>query len=269
MFKVKSEWQSLGYILCRRFSPLYMAVLFGAVAAVMVVSAPQAAAQNRVSDAFRSPEGRSRFGRPQATQPIYDGLFGSQERFSENISKFSKWNDVWTRTAATPPPPELSSPDALARCSPREKLACNHARWEQFLEVESRAQTSGLELLRAVNGFHNRAPYILDPVNWNLPDYWTTLTEFLKRDGDCEDYAISKFITLKRLGFDPKAMRVVVLQDENLRTAHAILAVKLDGETYILDNQTNVILPHEKILHYRPVYSINEQGWWLHSRPIK
>ena len=121
-----------------------------------------------------------------------------------------------------------------------------------------------MELLDKVNIYMNRAAYIVDPVNWGIPDYWATPDEFFLKDGDCEDYAISKYITLKRLGVDPDSMRLVILQDENLNVAHAILAVKLGKDTFILDNQVDSVLPDTQILHYRPVYSINESAWWLH-----
>ncbi len=119
-------------------------------------------------------------------------------------------------------------------------------------------------MLDKVNAYMNRASYIVDPVNWGIPDYWATPDEFFLKDGDCEDYAISKYVTLKRLGIAPDAMRLVILQDENLKVAHAVLAVSLGDNIFILDNQVDAVLPHTKILHYRPVYSINESAWWLH-----
>lgn len=51
-------------------------------------------------------------------------------------------------------------------------------------------------------------------------------------------------MTLKRLGIDPNLMRLVILQDENLRIAHAVLAVEVDGVFHILDNQVDTVLPH-------------------------
>ena len=111
-----------------------------------------------------------------------------------------------------------------------------------------------------------------DMVNWGQADYWETIHEFLRQDGDCEDYAIAKYFSLKALGFDPATMRIVIVEDMNLHTPHAVLAVYAsanpgDGKgdaPLILDNQ----LPHPvkatSILHYRPIYSINETAWWFH-----
>ena len=89
---------------------------------------------------------------------------------------------------------------------------------------------------------------------------------FMTKDGDCEDYAIAKFMSLRQLGFDNGQMRVVVVDDLNLGVAHAILVVYLDGRAFVLDNQIASVVPAEIIRHYRPVYSINEDAWWLHRR---
>jgi predicted transglutaminase-like cysteine proteinase len=112
----------------------------------------------------------------------------------------------------------------------------------------------------------NRQRYLTDPRNYGVKDYWATPIQFLKRDGDCEDYAIAKFISLRALGFTNDMLRIVVLQDLNLRIGHAILVVYLDGRALVLDNQVRRVVPAETIRHYQPIYSINEQHWWLHRR---
>lgn len=205
------------------------------------------------------------------------GLFGSREIHSTNMKSFGKWSDVWRRqnlekTAALSARNEATGQEN--RCRGINRVACNREAWNSFIDSQrSNGGTAGnsndpalsLELLSAVNLYINRTSYIVDPVNWGVPDYWSTPDEFFLRSGDCEDYAISKFITLKRLGVDTTKMRIAVVQDENLRAAHAVLTVDLDGTYHILDNQVDTVLTHDKILHYRPVYSINEGGWWLHQ----
>ena len=205
------------------------------------------------------------------------GLFGSREIHSTNMKSFGKWSDVWRRqnlekTAALSAKSEAIEPEN--RCRGRHRVKCNRDAWNSFIDSQrsggETAETSSdpvlsLDLLSAVNLYINRTSYIVDPVNWGVPDYWSTPDEFFLRSGDCEDYAISKFITLKRLGVDTTKMRIAVVQDENLRAAHAVLTVELEGTYHILDNQVDSVLTHDKILHYRPVYSINEAGWWLHQ----
>ena len=37
---------------------------------------------------------------------------------------------------------------------------------------------------------------------WGEPDYWATVLETLGRGaGDCEDFSIAKYVTLKAMGF--------------------------------------------------------------------
>ena len=194
-------------------------------------------------------------------------LFGSREIRSRSAKSFVKWSKMWRRyNMPTSPEVQLTQrATATPRsCGNKSKQECSREAWDTFIEAKKGLPLG--ELLTEVNLYMNRSTYIVDPVNWGVPDYWATPDEFFLRDGDCEDYAISKYITLKRLGVDISEMRLVILQDENLRVAHAILAVKHQGKYMILDNQVDSVLPDTQILHYRPVYSINEGGWWLHHR---
>jgi predicted transglutaminase-like cysteine proteinase len=59
-------------------------------------------------------------------------------------------------------------------------------------------------------------------------------------------------------------MRVVVVQDTNLRIPHAVMSIDRAGETLILDNQIEEVISDKHIYHYVPVYSINEKSWWMH-----
>ena len=129
------------------------------------------------------------------------------------------------------------------------------------------AQARGLppyEQLKVINAFFNRWPYKLDNDNFQVPDYWETPFEFLARSGDCEDYSITKFYALRQLGFRNDDMRIVVLFDRIRGLAHAVLAVKLDNDEYILDNQANVVMSHHRYRHYDPQYSVNETTRWVH-----
>jgi predicted transglutaminase-like cysteine proteinase len=53
------------------------------------------------------------------------------------------------------------------------------------------------------NRFLNDWRYKPDDQNYGQRDYWATPLEFLRRSGDCEDYAIAKYVTLRELGFAP------------------------------------------------------------------
>jgi predicted transglutaminase-like cysteine proteinase len=120
-----------------------------------------------------------------------------------------------------------------------------------------------------VNKFFNKWPYRLDKANWGVSDYWETPWEFLRKSGDCEDYAIAKFYALQELGFSPDQMRIVAVRDAIRGIGHAVLAVYAKDDIYILDNQTDMVLSHTKYKHYIPQYSVNEHYRWMHVAPRK
>ena len=108
-------------------------------------------------------------------------------------------------------------------------------------------------------------PYIADVDNYGIDDVWQTPYELMERGGDCEDYAIAKYISLKRLGVSESEMRILIVKDQKLGgELHAILEVKVDEVAVILDNQAKVALPEAKINHYQPIYAINEAKWWAY-----
>ena len=76
----------------------------------------------------------------------------------------------------------------------------------------------------------NKVRYVRDPTNWNVKDYWETPWEFFEKQGDCEDYAINKYMTFRRLGYPPADMRIVVVRDLYSNVSHALLLVR-QGES--------------------------------------
>jgi len=187
------------------------------------------------------------FGSQQATCAP---LFGYVEMRQPNLSAVGQWTKVRHRHYV-----EDFKPGALSLKA-----------WSTYLEKIS--QLSAEKQLVAVNAFANKHPYTLDISNYGVEDYWAIVKEFLQNNGDCEDYAITKFYSLRELGFANSQLRIVVLQDTNLRVAHAVLAVFKDNDIVILDNQVDQILSHTDIKHYTPIYSVNEDGWWLHLPPM-
>lgn len=185
-------------------------------------------------------------------------LFGAREVRSDNLELFTKWTAALARAFD-----ERRLADAP--CAAAAFNRCHLAEWRRF--VESLRGLDRLTQLAAVNRHMNQKRYILDPRNYGVRDYWAAPGQFLRRDGDCEDYAIAKFMSLKSLGFTNREMRVVVLQDLNLGVAHAILVVYLEGRALVLDNQIGDVVAADAVHHYRPIYSINEHHWWLHRLP--
>jgi predicted transglutaminase-like cysteine proteinase len=182
-------------------------------------------------------------------------LFGTQELRNGNLKPFTKWTRMLERF----------SRDEVAEsttCTATATNKCHTQRWQELIDQQ---KGHGLaSKLQAVNSFVNKTPYKVDAINWGVGDYWATPGQFFVKYGDCEDYAVAKYLTLKRLGVDASRMRIVVLQDIKLRVPHAVLAVYTDGDIIILDNQIKRPVWAAEIRHYRPIYSINEDAWWLH-----
>ena len=97
-----------------------------------------------------------------------------------------------------------------------------------------------------------------------VPSRWATLTEFLERGGDCEDYATSKYQLLRLLGMPAAALRVVVVYDRAAREHHAVLAVRRDdGSAWLLDSDDRIY--RRGLFGYRFVYALNETSIWDHE----
>jgi len=152
--------------------------------------------------------------------------------------------------------------DREETCRLTSQQLCYMEEWRNLLEFLKNKPAD--EQISAINVHMNNAPYITDIINWGVPDYWASLRQFFNKDGDCEDYAIAKYLSLKELGFDVDTMRIVVVEDTNLDIPHAVLVISMDGQRLVLDNQVSYIVREKAVLHYRPYYSINENAWWLH-----
>jgi len=181
-------------------------------------------------------------------------LFGYQQTARANIGVFPQWVQALERHLAD------NLPDG--DCQGGKLNSCYMRDWREFLDrIEG---LPSVEQIRQVNRYANDKDYVLDLDNYGLEDYWAIPREFLFNGGDCEDYAITKLLSLRWLGYPEDRLRIVVLQDTNLRIAHAVLALGTDDDILILDNQVGEVLSHRSIVHYAPVYSVSESQWWLH-----
>lgn len=186
--------------------------------------------------------------------PFPAGLFGYNQSEQPDQKTFTQWIQVLERHLRIDIPEGDCTQTVLNLCHMRD--------WLAFLEG-LRGKTR-LQQMDAVNRYANRKRYVLDIDNYGVEDYWAVPREFLYNDGDCEDYAITKLFSLRWLGFPADDLRLVVLQDTNLRVPHAVLAVAEKGDIMILDNQIEEVVSQHAIVHYAPVYAINEHHWWLY-----
>jgi len=181
------------------------------------------------------------------------GLFGYKENERKNLKMFPQWLSVLERNIKQNAPKGMCETNKLDQCHVKN--------WMRFLE--SIRHLPKTRQINEVNNYANQHDYILDIENYGVKDYWATPREFLYNNGDCEDYAITKMLSLKILGFNMSGIRLVVLQDTNLRIPHAVLALSTKNDILILDNQVDEVISHKHVLHYVPIYALNEKKWWM------
>ncbi len=137
-------------------------------------------------------------------------------------------------------------------------------RWQQLLNSPSSLPENRKLLL--VNSFFNQVKYMNDIDHWKVDDYWATPFELLTSGaGDCEDYSIAKYFTLRQMGVPEEKLRITYVKALKLNQAHMVLAYypTPDAEPLILDNLANQILPASQRQDLYPVYSFNGDGLWL------
>lgn len=116
--------------------------------------------------------------------------------------------------------------------------------------------------LREVNNFFNQFRYISDIRLWKTKDYWATRTEFIdKFAGDCEDYSIAKYFTLKQLKIADKKLFLTYSKSLKYKTAHMVVTYFKTKRSIplILDNYNGQILPATQRKDLKPIYSFNGQ----------
>lgn len=126
------------------------------------------------------------------------------------------------------------------------------------------------KLARINQFFNRRIRWVEDAELWQQEDYWATLLETMaKGAGDCEDFAIAKYVSLLIAGVQENKLRLtyVRLQREadTPPIAHMILAYYPEpgAEPLILDNLDSEIRPASRRPDLTPVYSFNASQLWF------
>lgn len=125
------------------------------------------------------------------------------------------------------------------------------------------------EKLHRINEFFNIRTSFQDDVDvWGQADYWATPLELMGRGrGDCEDYAIAKYISLLALGVPQSSLRLIYVRARIPGVgaqAHMVLGYYPDpnGEPRILDNLVGSIEWASARSDLSPVFSFNSEGLW-------
>jgi predicted transglutaminase-like cysteine proteinase len=149
----------------------------------------------------------------------------------------------------------------LDRC--QENFVACPAAARKFLAIiaEGRAQSG-----RARVGVINRAiNFAIRPMSdlaqWGVPDRWSSpLETFTTGRGDCEDYAIAKYVALMRTGVPAEDLRLVIVHDLTVKENHAVVAVRLDGDWFMLDNRWLTLVADVDVPRTIPLFVLGRDG---------
>jgi predicted transglutaminase-like cysteine proteinase len=136
--------------------------------------------------------------------------------------------------------------------------------WYRLIDDYKDANT--LDKLEQVNNFFNQLDFVNDSDLWGQEDYWATPIQMLiSNGGDCEDFSIAKYFTLRKMGVPEDRMRLAYVKALQLNQAHMILTYfpATDADPLILDNLVTAIRPLSERTDLLPVYSFNGNGLWL------
>lgn len=136
--------------------------------------------------------------------------------------------------------------------------------WQQLVD-DNINQPEDIKL-KNVNDFFNEVRFVSDIDHWNQKDYWATPVEMLSTDaGDCEDYTIAKYFTLKALGVSEKKLYLTYVKAIRLNQAHMVLTYFKTPKSIpvVLDNINKRILKATQRSDLVPIYSFNGDGLWL------
>lgn len=152
----------------------------------------------------------------------------------------------------------------------RDHGAAGHARVRQWLDFMHGAQALPESTkLRAVNQFFNRIPNVSDEEKWGSRDYWATPLELLGGNGgDCEDFVIAKYFSLRELGIADEKLQFAYVKAYLRATgevqSHMVLAYypAPGAEPYLLDSLTPAISTASMRTDLIPTYSFPANRLW-------
>jgi predicted transglutaminase-like cysteine proteinase len=150
--------------------------------------------------------------------------------------------------------------EVLARC--RAQQACPAVAQSLLDIVAAGADHTG----RARVGLINRAVDLAikatsDEMQWGVDDRWSSPFETLRTgQGDCEDYAIVKYIALLQAGLSRDDVKIVILRNLLPNEAHAAVAARVDGQWLILDNRWLALVPDADVVRSIPEFVLDEGG---------
>ena len=170
----------------------------------------------------------SRDPEPTTVNPVAIWSWAATAMLSETSAK---WADLQSRI--------LAEKETLAACRSGDRPCPAAAR--RFLSiVEHARQREGRARLGEINRAINLSIRPMsDLAQYGVEDYWAAPLEALSSGaGDCEDYAIAKYVALEESGIAPADLQLEIVRDVKHKMTHAVVTVRYKDEWLIMDNRT-------------------------------
>ena len=150
----------------------------------------------------------------------------------------------------------------LALCDGDRERCVSPAALQLLAIVDNARARDGRARLGEVNRAINLAIRPMsDLARYGQIDVWSSpLVTFTTGAGDCEDYAIAKFVALRLAGVAPDDLRIVVMRDTIHGEDHAVVAARLDDHWLTLDNRRMTMVEDAYVRIYRPTFVIDQYG---------
>jgi predicted transglutaminase-like cysteine proteinase len=150
----------------------------------------------------------------------------------------------------------------LALCDGDREGCASDAALRLLAIVDSARARDGRARLGEINRAINLAIRpTSDLAQYGEIDVWSSpLVTLAKGAGDCEDYAIAKFVALRLAGVPAEDLRIVVMRDLLQGEDHAVAAARLDGQWLMLDNRRMAMIDDAHVRNYRPLFVLDESA---------
>jgi predicted transglutaminase-like cysteine proteinase len=150
----------------------------------------------------------------------------------------------------------------LALCEGDPDRCASPAALKFLAIVDAGRLRQGRARLGEINRAINLAIHpVSDLAQYGEIDVWSSpLVTFTNGTGDCEDYAIAKFVALRQAGISPEDLRIVIMRDTIRGEDHAVAAARLDGHWLTLDNRRMAMVEDADVRNYRPLFVIDQYG---------
>jgi len=135
--------------------------------------------------------------------------------------------------------------------------------------TDSARQLAGRARLEAVNLAINAAiVYTSDLVQHGVADLWSApLASLSSGRGDCEDYAIAKYVALREAGTPEDDLRIVLVRDRAVGQYHAVVTARQDGHWLVLDNRWPDLREDGEMKSFVPLFTLDKRGVSLFAAP--